>query len=57
MRTEAAKCLLLETARSIEAVGNEAGFYDASHFARVFSHYAGMSPGLYRRRRGMSEMS
>ena len=49
VRTEAAKCLLLETPRPIEAVGEEAGFFDASHFARVFRQYTNTSPGAYRR--------
>ena len=55
VRTEAAKCLLLETTLAVEVVGEEAGFYDASHFARVFRHYTGTSPGLYRQQRGMSQ--
>jgi CheY-like chemotaxis protein/AraC-like DNA-binding protein len=55
VRIEAAKCLLVETTVALDAVGEEAGFYDTSHFTRIFRHCVGTTPGLYRRGGGLAE--
>lgn len=49
-RVEVAKYLLRSTEHKIEAIAVQAGFSDASHLSRLFQEYAGMRPGLYRRR-------
>ena len=55
VRTEIGKALLTETTLSVEAIADAAGFYDASHFAKVFHLYVGTSPGTYRRQRRLSQ--
>lgn len=43
-----AKTLLLETALPIQAIADESGYKDASHFIRVFKHACGTTPQAYR---------
>lgn len=39
--------MLAETSMALAAVAVEAGFYDQSHFARVFKRLIGMTPGVW----------
>jgi hypothetical protein len=41
----------MESPQSLAGVANDVGFYDQSHFARVFKRTTGMTPGEYRRSR------
>jgi len=47
----AAECLS-ETDQSLAEIALMCGFYDQSHFNRVFKRYARMTPGEYRARFG-----
>jgi YesN/AraC family two-component response regulator len=49
MQIELAKRLLLRTPYGLEVIATRLGFYDASHFSRVFRNYTGQSPGRFRR--------
>ena len=49
-RTERARQLLATTRHSIADIAQRLGFFDASHFARHFRHFAGISPGEFRAR-------
>jgi AraC-like DNA-binding protein len=40
---------LRSTRKSVFNIAIEHGFYDNSHFAKVFKHYIGQSPGSYRK--------
>lgn len=40
---------LRTTDKSIFNIAIDHGYYDNSHFAKVFKHYVGQSPGLYRK--------
>jgi AraC-like DNA-binding protein len=51
-RVERARHLLTRSARPIAEIAQELGFHDASHFARHFRHFAGVSPTQFRRRQG-----
>ena len=44
-----AKELLLSSQQNLAEIGARCGFADQSHFTRVFSRWAGMSPGAWRR--------
>lgn len=46
LRIDHAKRLLL-AGRSASDAGNEAGFFDLSHFTRHFKRYVGVAPGAY----------
>jgi PAS domain S-box-containing protein len=48
VRINAACVLLRETAHSIEAISQQTGHYDASHFARQFRSQMHVSPGEFR---------
>jgi PAS domain S-box-containing protein len=48
IRIQAASRLLAEGSLSISEVGYKTGFYDHSHFNRIFSKKVGMSPTQYR---------
>ena len=48
-KTQQAQRLLRETARPISEIGTMLGYFDQSHFTRVFKNYAGMTPAQYRR--------
>lgn len=47
-RIEKAKQLLVETEASITFIALECGFYDSSHFARLFKRYENVLPSEYR---------
>ena len=47
-RIEKAKQLLLETDQSITFIAFECGFYDSSHFSRLFKRYENILPSEYR---------
>lgn len=47
LRVNRAKKLLLRIP-SLAAVANEVGFYDQSHFSKVFRDYCGVTPSFYR---------
>ena len=47
-KTQQAQRLLRETARPISEIGTMLGYFDQSHFTRVFKNYAGMTPAQYR---------
>ncbi|MGI5959891.1 MAG: helix-turn-helix domain-containing protein [Massiliimalia sp.] len=49
-RLEEAKKLLRLTDLTMEQVAEQSGFYDASHFHRIFCRQEGKSPGEYRNR-------
>ena len=38
---------------SLTEVAYKAGFYDQAHFCRVFKTFTGITPGLYRKRKGV----
>lgn len=48
-RLDHAKQLLRQPGWSMEAIASQAGFADASHFAKVFRRYEGLSPGEWQR--------
>jgi AraC family transcriptional regulator len=48
-RVEVAKDLLCNSTRAISEIALDCGFADQSHFTRVFSNIAGLSPGEWRR--------
>ena len=50
-RVAEAKRLLGETGMDLASIALETGFSDQSHFTRVFSAHAGVSPGAWRRLR------
>lgn len=54
VRINAACVLLRETAHSIEAIAEQTGHYDASHFARQFRAQMHMSPGEFREQNSSS---
>ena len=49
MRINIARKLLEKTEMSVSAIAQEAGFYDLSHFSRIFKRERGVTPGQYRR--------
>lgn len=50
LRINAAKASMLTSNKSISEIADEVGFYDKSHFSRMFKKYEGISPGEYRKR-------
>jgi AraC-like DNA-binding protein len=54
-RVDTAKDKLLDQRLSLDDVARCCGFADQSHFTRVFSKLSGISPGRWRRERGMPE--
>jgi transcriptional regulator GlxA family with amidase domain len=50
LRLKRACELLTDSTQSITATSVECGFYDASHFDRVFRRRFGITPGQFRRR-------
>ncbi len=48
-RIRRARRLLAETSLSLAAVASDAGFYDQSHFAKLFRRATGLTPSDYRR--------
>lgn len=50
VRLERALKLMKYDSLSVNEIALSAGFYDLSHFSRVFSTHYGMSPGCYRNR-------
>ena len=51
LRIAHAKALLGQEGRSIAKVGEEVGFGDAGHFAKVFRRLEGRSPSRYRQKK------
>ncbi|MDX1569688.1 MAG: AraC family transcriptional regulator [Xanthomonadales bacterium] len=49
LRLSHAQQLLAESGMSLAEIALEAGFFDQSHFCRVFKSQIGMTPGAYRR--------
>jgi CheY-like chemotaxis protein/AraC-like DNA-binding protein len=49
VRIEAAKCLLLETDDTIDAIASSVGFHDSSHLSRLFVWCTSIRPSVYRR--------
>ncbi|MEE9227153.1 MAG: AraC family transcriptional regulator [Acidobacteriota bacterium] len=49
LRLELAERELIGSDRSVGAVAHDAGFFDQSHFARLFKRKTGMAPGRYRK--------
>jgi len=49
-RVQQASCLLLSGARGITEISQELGYFDASHFSRLFKRYRGLSPREFRHR-------
>ena len=49
-RIENAKCLLTETAISVENIADVVGFGDSKMFCRAFKNSMGLSPGQYRKK-------
>ena len=54
VRLNAARKLLETTDKLITDIAVECGFYDQSHFIRIFSSERGLTPGTYRRRHSES---
>jgi AraC-like DNA-binding protein len=50
VRINAAKAQLLHTERTVADIAEYLGFYDQSHFTRLFSKAVGQSPSQFRRR-------
>ena len=50
LKTEEAKRLLRETTYPISEIGTMLGYFDQSHFSRVFREYTGTTPKQYRMR-------
>ena len=50
IRLNAARTLLKTTDKLVADIATETGFYDQSHFTRIFKRERGMTPGEYRRR-------
>ena len=50
IRINAARTLLETTDRLVADIATETGFYDQSHFTKLFARERGMTPGEYRRR-------
>ena len=50
LRLEEAKQLLERSELSVDAIGEEVGYEEASFFRRLFRRKVGMSPAAYRRR-------
>ncbi len=48
LRVQRACYLLMNTEKTVKAVGEEVGFEDAFHFSKVFKRSTGFSPSLYR---------
>ena len=49
LRLTAARELLETTDRTITDIGQSVGFYDHSHFSRIFRRWMGVAPDAYRR--------
>lgn len=49
VRVTAARKMLESTSRTISDIACECGFYDHSHFTRIFKRIVGISPGCYRK--------
>ncbi|MAC50984.1 MAG: AraC family transcriptional regulator [Gimesia sp.] len=50
VRVQAACRLLTSTTDTISQIANQTGFYDHSHFSKVFKSQTGVSPTVYRRK-------
>ena len=50
VRLNAARRMLDTTDKLVADIAIECGFYDQSHFTRIFTAERGMTPGQYRRR-------
>lgn len=50
LRLNAARELLEKTDRTLADIAIETGFFDQSHFSRLFTRERGLTPGAYRRR-------
>ena len=48
-RVEQARCALENTEMTVSQIAAATGFYDASHFIRIFKRCTGMTPGQYRK--------
>jgi AraC-like DNA-binding protein len=53
-RIEAAKALMDDRRQPLAQIALTTGFADQCHFTRVFSKHVGVSPGAWRRARGMA---
>lgn len=53
IRLNAARKLLETTEMLISEIASETGFFDQSHFTKMFKHERGITPGEYRRRHRM----
>ena len=51
IRINKARKLLSESNKTISDIAEECGFYDQSHFTKIFKRMRGITPGGYRRRR------
>ena len=49
-RIEAAEYMLLNTAFSISEISYKCGFYDSSHFSKMFAAKNGITPSDYRKK-------
>ena len=50
IRINHARKLLAETSATVDQIAHECGFYDQSHFTKIFKRMRGITPGEYRRR-------
>lgn len=53
MRIEKAKQKLISTSNPISSIALECGFYDVSHFSRVFKSVIGTSPSALRKNKNI----
>lgn len=49
LRINTAKTLILTTDKSLTEIAEETGFYDKSHFSRLFKMYEGINPGEFQK--------
>jgi AraC-like DNA-binding protein len=52
LRIEAASQLLLDETLPIKQVARQVGYPDAHYFTTLFGKHTGLTPGVYRQRRG-----
>jgi AraC family transcriptional regulator len=56
-RIQQSQSLLLSSEAPISQIALECGMHDQSHFTRVFHHFVGVNPGLWRRQCSAGEAS